>query len=348
MALSTRGKTVIGVSVVVVLLAAAAIGYFLLTGGGPLAGIRGGLGRPKICPLTGLDAREGRSVPERRALAVKIENISVSRPQIGLQTSDIVYEQPVEGGITRFVVVFQCRDASRLGPVRSARIVDRDILLQFGSPLFGYSGGVPQVEQAIRAAGVIDVNVDEAPGAYEEDPNRARPHNLFTTTRALYRAGRGGREVPDPVFTFDEDFPSQGARRAREVHVNFSPESDVFWRYRRGQNRYLRFHGEEPHTLEDGTQVSATNVVVQVVAVRLTDLVDPAGNPVPEVSVIGNGPAFVFRNGRVIQGRWIRQSRDEITRFEDRQGNEIALAPGTTWVQLFPRERFDADGLEFG
>lgn len=348
MALTTRGKTMIGVALVVVLLAAAALGYFLLTGSGPLAGITGGIGRPKICPLTGLEPGEGRVVPERRALAVKIENISVSRPQIGLQAADIVYEQPVEGGITRFVVVFQCRDAARLGPVRSARIVDRDILLQFGSPLFGYSGGIAQVKSAIREAGVRDVNIDEAPDAYELDPSRVAPHNLYTSTRALYRAGGGGREVPEPVFTFDEDLPSEGARRAREVHVDFSPESDVFWRYRRGQNRYLRFHGEEPHTLEDGKHVSATNVVVQVVMVRLTGLRDPAGNPVPEVNVIGGGPAFVFRNGKVIQGRWVRESKGAITRFEDRQGNEIALAPGTTWVELFPRERFDDDRLAFG
>jgi hypothetical protein len=347
MALTTRGKTLIGVAVVVVLLAAAALGYFLLTGGGPLDGIIGGIERPKACPLTGLEPSGGRSVPQRRALAVKIENISVSRPQIGLEAADIVYEQPVEGGITRFVAVFQCRDAERLGPVRSVRESDPMILVQFGSPLFGYSGGIPQVKQAIRAVGVVDVGIDEAPNAYELDPNRDAPHNLYTATRALYRAGRGGRQVPDAVFTYDEDAPTEGTRRARTVHADYSPESDVFWRYRRGQNRYLRFHGTEPHTLEDGTQVSATNVVVQVVEVRPTGRLDPAGNPVPEPVLIGRGPAFVVRNGRVIQGRWIRETRDDITQLVDRQGNEIALAPGTTWVQLFPRERFDEKRLDF-
>jgi hypothetical protein len=347
MALTTRGKTLIGVSVVVVLLAAAALGYFLFTGGGgPLGGIIGGGGRPKTCPLTGLEPPEGRSVPERPALAVKVENISVSRPQVGIDAADIVYEQPVEGGITRFAVIFHCQDAQRLGPVRSARIVDRDILLQFGTPLFGYSGGVPQVKQAIQAAGIRDVNIDEATAAYQLDPNREAPHNLYTSARALYRAGRGGRQNPDPIFAYEEDVP-EGARRGRQVHADFSPESDVFWRYRRGRNAYLRFHGSEPHTLEDGTQVSTTNVIVQVVEVRLTDLLDPAGNPVPEVSVIGEGPAFVFRNGRMIRGRWIRESRGEITQFVDRQGNEIPLAPGTTWVELFPRERFDEDLFEF-
>jgi hypothetical protein len=348
MALTTRGKTLIGVAVVVVLLAAAALGYFLFTGGGgPLGGIIGGGGRPKICPLTGLEPGKGRTVPERPALAVKIENISVSRPQIGLQAADIVYEQPVEGGITRFVVIFQCSNAERVGPVRSVRESDPMILVQFGSPLFGYAGGVPEVEQAVQNAGIKDVNYNIAVEAYERDPSRDPPHDLYTTTRGLYRAGRGGREVPQPIFTYDADLPTEGTRRGREVHVDFSPESDVFWRYRRGQGRYLRFHGEEAHTLEDGTQVSATNVVVQVVEVRPTGRLDPAGNPVPEPVIIGRGPAFVFRNGRVIQGRWIRESREDITQFVDRQGNEIPLAPGNTWVELFPRERFDEDGFEF-
>jgi hypothetical protein len=348
MALTTRGKTLIGVAVVVVLLAAAALGYYLLTGrSGPLGGIIGGGGRPEACPLTGLEPAGDRAVPERRALAVKVENISVSRPQVGIDAADIVYEQPVEGGITRFVAVFHCRDVPRVGPVRSVRESDPILLLQFGGPLFGYSGGIPQVKQLVKAAGLIDVGIDEAPNAYEEDPNRERPHNLYTSTRALYRAGRGGREVPEPVFTYDEDVPSEGTRRGRMVHADFSPESDVFWRYQRGQGRYLRFHGTEPHTLEDGTQVSATNVVVQVLVVRDTGRLDPAGNPVPEPVLIGRGPAFVFRNGRVIQGRWIRESREDITRFVDRQGNEIPLAPGATWVQLFPRERFDDDLFDF-
>ena len=347
MALTTRGKTIISVAVVVVLLAAAAIGYFLLTGGGPLAGITGGAGRPKACPLTGVEPSRGR-VPERPALAVKIENASVSRPQAGLQSADIVYEQPVEGGITRFIAIFQCRNAERVGPVRSVRESDPAILVQFGSPLFGYAGGVAAIEEAVRDAGIQDLNYKIAVEAYTRDPNRTPPHDLYTTTRALYRSGRGSPEVPEPVFTYEEDAPSEGARRAREVHVNFSPESDVLWRYRRGQNRYLRFHGEEAHTLEDGNQVSSTNVIVQVVQVRLTGRTDPAGNPVPEPVVLGRGQAFVFRNGRLIRGQWIREGRGDITRFEDRQGNEIALAPGTTWVELFPRERFEADGLEFG
>lgn len=349
MALNTRAKAFVGVSVVVVLLAAAALGYFLLTGGaGPLGGIIGGGGRPKICPLTGTEPASGRNVPQRGTLAVKIENISVSRPQIGLLEADIVYEEPVEGGITRFFVVYQCRDAQRLGPVRSARTVDRDLLLQFGRPIFAYSGGVAPVKQAIQDAGIRDVNFDEFPDPYEEDPNRSPPHNLFSSTRILYRAGGRG-EAPEPIFAYDPDRPAPGAsRRAREIHVNYSPESDVFWRFRRGQGGYLRFHGTEPHTMEDGSQVSVTNVVVQVVDVRLTGARDPAGNPVPEVSVIGRGDAFVFRNGRVIEGRWLRPSREEVTQLVDRQGNEIALAPGTTWVQLFPKELVDEGRLDFG
>jgi len=347
MALTTRGKTLVGGTVVVILLAAAALGYFLLTGGGGPLGIIGGGPRPAICPLTGHDPASGRKVPKRSALVVKIENSSVSRPQMGLEQADIVFEEPVEGGITRFAAVFHCRNARRLGPVRSARKVDRDILMLFGQPIFAYSGGVQGVKQAIRAAGIEDVNFDEDPEFFEEDPNRARPHHVFTSTKLLYRAREGG-DTPEPIFTYDPDRPTAGAKRARMVHVNFSPDSDVFWRFRRGKGRYVRFHGTVPHTLEDGSQVSASNVVVQVVRVRLTGAVDAAGNPVPEVSVIGRGPLFVFRNGRVIRGQWIRETNGEVTQLRDQQGNEIALAPGPTWVELFPEDRFDDGLLDFG
>lgn len=92
-----------------------------------------------ICPLTGLDAT-GDGVPARPVLAVKIENSPLARPQAALNDADIVYEEPVEGGITRFIALFQCADVDRLGPVRSARTTDPDVLVQYGIPVFAYSG----------------------------------------------------------------------------------------------------------------------------------------------------------------------------------------------------------------
>lgn len=346
MALTARGKAIVSVLAVLVLLGAAALGYLLLTGrGGPLAGIVGGATRPEPCPLTGIEPEGGS--PDRPALAIKVENLDVARPQAGLDRADVVYEQPVEGGITRFVAIFQCRDARRVGPVRSARVVDADVLAQFGSPLFGYAGGVPPAVNRLRRVGVQDVGIRDAPDAYTRDADRSAPHNLYTSTRALYRAGRD-TGPPEPVFTYDPEPPGEGeARRARRVLVNFSPEAEVVWRYRRGPGVWARLHGGTPHTLEGGGQVTAENVVVQVVRVVPGAIVDAAGNPSPEIDVVGRGPAFVFRDGVVIEGEWVRESRGEVTRFLDQAGNDIPLAPGVAWVELFPRDRFAEGGFSF-
>ena len=157
---------------------------------------------PPVCPLSGVRSQ----VPQRPALAVKVENLPAARPQTGLSWADIVYEEPVEAGITRFIAIYQCRDASRIEPVRSARFTDIDVLKQFGTPLFGYAGGVPQVIRAVRSAGITDINFTTARAskAYRRDPNRSAPHNLYTSTNELYAAAKGlfQPEAPKPLFTF--------------------------------------------------------------------------------------------------------------------------------------------------
>src|SRR6266516_4523445 len=136
MSLTTRGRALLGV-VVAVLLIGGGVGAVILLGG--KAGVRG-------------------QVPGRPALAVKVENLPVARPQTGLSWADIVYEEPVEAGITRFIAIYQCQNASRIEPVRSGRLTDPDILVQFGHPVFGYAGAVREVMVRVAQRGIIDVN----------------------------------------------------------------------------------------------------------------------------------------------------------------------------------------------
>src|SRR5437870_3896363 len=150
MTLTTRGRAMFGV-VVAVLLIGAGVGGVVLLGGKAGEGTQG-TGRtpsspgattspaaPPECPLSGVKVSQ---VPARPALAVKVENLPAARPQTGLSWADLVYEEPVEGGITRFIAIYQCQDAARIEPVRSARFTDVDILVQLGKPVFGYAGGV--------------------------------------------------------------------------------------------------------------------------------------------------------------------------------------------------------------
>lgn len=299
-----------------------------------------GIGEPAppptpVCPLTGEPAPHGR-IPDRPALAVKVEDLPEARPQAGLDRADVVYEEVVEGGITRFIAVYQCRDAGRVGPVRSGRLTDPGILVQFGHPAIGYAGGANRVVKAIDRAGLIDVNYTVAAKAYERDPGRPAPHNLYTSTGALWRAARSEAGAPEPIFAYSSGIEGR-SRRASSVHLRFSGYSDVSWRWSRRDSTWLRSYGSEPDVLEDGSQVSAANVVVMSVRITYPDtIVDAAGNPSPEVALTGSGKAFVFRDGRMILGRWERPSLADVTTFVSKDGDEISLAPGTTWVELFP------------
>ncbi|MFN2544960.1 MAG: DUF3048 domain-containing protein [Actinomycetota bacterium] len=288
---------------------------------------------PPTCPLTGGDVKE---VPARPALGIKVENIPEARPQAGLNKADIVYEEPVEGGITRFIVIYQCQDSDRVGPVRSARLTDANVLSQYGHPVFGYAGGVPSVEHAVDAAGVKDENYDIAVSAYTRDENRSEPHNLYTTTEALWKAARLFK-APDPVFEYG-DLPEH-VKKAGFAHIDFSGVSDVYWRWDVDSQTWLRYHGTDAHLLEGDVQVSAKNVVVQIVKTQLTGTVDAAGNPSPEAITVGGGKAYVFRGGKVIIGTWVRQSPENVTEFRTKSGDVIPLAPGRTWVELYPEDR---------
>jgi len=342
---SARGK-VIAAGATVAVAGAGALGYFSFFPQQAPAFVRGAMetvgiaeatpepAPPPTCPLTGEEV-SGTKVPHRPALAIKIENAPEARPQAALNDADIVVEEPVEGGYTRFIAIFQCGESERVGPVRSGRTTDPDYLRQYGAAVFGYAGGVAAVKREVPRAGLIDVNYIEAAGAYVRDPNRAAPHDLFTTTAALWKAGNASTDAPDPVFSFAETWEGK-ARRVSGVHLPFSSASDVYWAWSRRDGAWLRAHGDVAHTLEDGTQVSATNVVIQVVDVTESQIVDAAGNHSPDVELTGSGKAYVLRDGRVIVGRWERASLEDVTTFVAKDGTEITLAPGGTWVELLP------------
>jgi len=341
LSLTRRGKAAAAAATVAVL-ALTGVGYFAIFPDRAPAFVQDAMSRvglaepppPPSCPLTGQPAPHGQ-VPDRPALAIKVENLPEARPQAGLERADVVYEEPVEGGITRFIVVYQCRDSGRVGPVRSGRTTDPKVLVQFGRPVMGYSGGQASVVRAIDRAGVIDVNESNAISAYTRDDNRAAPHDLFTSTRSLWKAARSKEGAPAPVFVYDPELAGP-SRKARTVHLPFSSYSNVFWKWSGTQAAWLRSHGTVPHVLEDGSQVRAANVVVMLVQVSSGPIIDAAGNHSPEVELTGSGKAYVFRNGRMILGRWERPSLKDVTTFVTKAGEEIALAPGVTWVELLP------------
>jgi hypothetical protein len=339
-AVTRRGKVIVVLSGAVAAVGVG-VGALAITGHAPAPiqhAFNDATGRaetpPPVCPLNGEPAPGG-TVPRRPVLAVKVENLPEARPQAGLDHADIVYEEPVEGGITRFIALFQCQEAKQVGPIRSGRTTDPQILVQYGKPPLAYSGGANQVRKAIDRAGLTDISETVVPDAYTRDPARVAPHDLFSTTTALWKAAKSHAGPPSPVFSYTDDIEGK-SRRAGTIHLPFSSYSDVIWTWNKQQGAWLRAHGSEPHMLTDGAQVQATNVVVQVVDVVPGDIIDPAGNPSPEVDVLGSGKAYVFRDGRMIVGHWERRTEGAVTSFVTRSGDAIPLAPGSTWVELLP------------
>ena len=294
---------------------------------------------PPVCPLTGAAPASG-SVPNRPAFAVKVPNDPTGRPQAGLESTDVVYEEPVEGGITRLIAIFQCTDSDRIEPVRSARFVDIDILQQFGKPIFGHAGGIGPVLDTIKSTPFIvnaDYSLTAYQGDYHRDPSRPAPQNLSTSTKEIYAtAGAASGGPPAPVFTFAS--PAAAGSPTSTVHVPFSgPDYDVFWKWDAASSTYHRFIGTRPSNAASGAQISARNVVVEQVSVTPSRYVEDAtGNKENLIGTVGTGVAIVCSSAKCVTGTWSRPALGDITRYLDASGNPIPLTPGNTWVELEP------------
>jgi hypothetical protein len=290
---------------------------------------------PAPCPLTGAPPAGG-TVPRRTALAVKVENTTTAYPLAGLDKADIVYEELVEGGITRFMAVYQCQDSPRVGPVRSARTTDPGILRQFAkhSPI-AYSGGQKAVVNLLNAMGLVGLTDTSSPPAFHRDPARAAPHNLFVNTQAAYSAGRqrATKGIPSAVFTYSVS--PIGGKHIHSVSIQFSYSAVADWSW--VGNRWVRMLGGTPMKLENGTVISAANVLIQQVSVTQGPLVDVLGTHSPEVKLTGTGRAWLLRDGRVIPGVWKRAGLNSRTVFLTKGHTGMTLAPGVTWVELAPK-----------
>jgi hypothetical protein len=281
----------------------------------------------------------GGKVPPRPALAVKVENLPVARPQYGLVAADVVYEEPVEGGITRFIAIYQCHDASRIEPVRSGRLIDPDIVRQYGAhPLFAYAGAIQPVVAKIDSSSLIDVGVFRAPRAYWRDRGRYAPHNLVSSTAGLYSAGAAQKAPaapPPPVFHYGP-LPAS-ATPVASVHIPYQ-YSDVTWTWQPQLGVWSRSYADTgPATLGDGGQIATTNVVVMKVVMYPSPYVEDATGAHENALILtGSGPAQVFRGGAVVNGTWVRPTLGQQTQLVDSAGHPILLAPGQTWVELVP------------
>ena len=282
----------------------------------------------------------GGRVPSRPALGVKIDNLNVARPQSGLSKADVIYEEPVEGGITRFIALFQCNDAGRVGPVRSGRLIDPQILMQYGAhPLLAYSGAIGAAITAIDSSSLIDVGVNRAPVSdYNRDPSRSVPHNLYTSTRALYADGAAQHApaaAPPSPFTFGPE--GLGATPAASIHIPYE-YSDVTWTWNATAGVWFRSYADTgAATFAEGGPMVANDVIVMHVVMYPSQYIEDATGSHENLLVLtGTGPLQVYRNGTQLTGTWKRPALGNTTQYLDSSGHPIALQPGRVWIELVP------------
>jgi hypothetical protein len=301
---------------------------------------------PAVFPLTGLPTG-GDAKAARPALSVKVDNTRKARPQAGLNDADLVHEELVEGGLTRLLVTYHSKDAGEVAPVRSVRPVDGPLLRQLGGGLFAFSGGAAGVVDRVRpASGATFVGIRQAPAAYRRAPDRPAPYNVVTSTAALYEAGRRlapGLRPPPPFLSFAAE-PPAGGRPVRQARLRFSPFSRAAWRWDAAGGRFVREQDGTQDRLVDGRAVTTDNVVVLRVAIRLDENRDVLGNRTPDPVVIGQGRAWLLRDGRLVAGTWRRPSAARPLRLLGQDGKPLALRPGRTWVELLPSSERPAFG----
>jgi hypothetical protein len=299
-----------------------------------------------VHPLTGVVYFGPQPWQQRPAVGIKVGNSANERPQAGLDKADLIYEEIVEGGVTRFLAVFSTQSALRVGPVRSVRTVDPKVMQPIGG-LFGYSGGVPPIIAALRAVpNVTDAGANRDGAAYHRDPNRSMPYNLYTSTDRLWAAHQG--TPPSALFDFlrpSEDATKGGDQAANNVRLSFAGNSSqVRYTYVPQTGRYGRYIGNVSHDVEGSTpggrtQLGFRNVIVQFVGVSAGSTIDRAGERTNDIRVIGSGSVVIFRGGRAFRGHWSRTSVSQATHFTDASGGAIRLAPGNTIVELLPQGR---------
>jgi hypothetical protein len=265
----------------------------------------------------------------RQAVTVKIDNNVEARPQAGIDKADVVYEEFTEG-ITRFVVVFQSGDAPSVGPVRSVRPADPNIVKPLGGPLV-FSGGAPAVLNVVKAAGIRQITENDT-DTLKRRSGRKAPHNLYTTTDAMFRKAGAGSPPPSfsPFLREGEAYNPPGVAPATKLTLTPAPNVRAAYDWDPAAKVWMRSTDGRPHMLEGGPQIAPRNVIVQYTPYSSF----PADQKVRFPEVVGSGDAVVFVNGTQVRARWNKPSATAVTTFVDSRGAPIPLAPGQTWIHL--------------
>jgi hypothetical protein len=328
------------------IIAAAAAAVVVVTGGiGVAAALSGpdshpatassesaGSAAPTATPSTGktptprpkaTDPLTGSKVSNHAVIAAKVENIAAARPQVGLSLADITFVEEVEGAQSRLIAVYHSRFPKRLGPVRSARSTDIQLLPLFGHPGLVYSGANSSVQRKIDNAAIVPIRRST------RDHRRVAPHNVFVDLAAIARSTKL-REATSIGWTFSDVAPRGAAAESVKVRVGH----DMF-RFGYSSGRYtVRWNGSRYADGDSGAITKADNVVIMKVHSHPDGNRDVRGAPSVQSDTVGKGVVTIYRDGKKITGKWKRTKPSAPLRFSDKSGEPIPLKPGQTWVAL--------------
>jgi len=321
----TRHKSVIAVAAAVVVVGLVTGILLALRGEQAPPSVPSGAAQQLRSPFTGEPVRS-----LDRVLAVKIDNIVHARPQTGLSHADIVYVLPVEGGLSRFLAIFSSGYPPVVGPVRSAREDDLQLLAQFGRPAFAYSGATPALLPFIhRTARIVDLYAGTTRGYYRDD-SRVAPYNLYARTGQLLAQAPGASRARDIGFRFGP--PPPGGTVTGSASVSY-PAASFRFTWSAAQGRWQVSMDGAPAVTTDGGRLAPATVVIQHTTVRTSRFLE-YGKPPPFAESAGSGTAEVLRDGRAWMTRWSRPDPDGGTTFTTTSGQRMTFATGQVWVVL--------------
>ncbi|MDR6906864.1 hypothetical protein J2X63_002550 [Agromyces sp. 3263] len=269
------------------------------------------------------------------SIAVKIDNHEEARPQIALNRSDIAFEELVEGGLTRYLVVWHSDVPESVGPVRSVRPMDPDIASPFGG-IMSYSGGQEQFVEMMMATPLVNIVFDfDDTGLFERADERPSPHDVILA--AAEAVSRNASLAPPPVqFSYGTRdplaAPALAATPTSRIDLVFSEARFPSWEWDATSGAWLRSQEGAPDSEASGDRVRATNVVTLRVGI------DWSYGEVPRTVMVGSGEAWASVAGRTVHGTWTKDAAAAPIVLTADDGSRIRLAPGNTWVELVPDE----------
>ncbi|MFA6427113.1 MAG: DUF3048 domain-containing protein [Candidatus Magasanikbacteria bacterium] len=282
-----------------------------------------------------------------KLVAVMIENHPDARPQSGLSQASIVYEAPVESNYTRFMAIYPVgaegagRDLpvlSKVGPVRSARPYYLDWVSEHDNIMYMHCGGSPDALEVIDEYGIFDFNEFYKGGYFWRSQDRYAPHNVYTSSELWNKGwedygevGLGNQklDVTSTVWKFEEREKCT-TDCVSEFTVSFLPPTyEATWKFNSSTDKYERYQSGMPHADQDGTLITADNVVVIYVKTKVLDSIGRI-----DMETIGEGEAVVFRDGYQIPAQWYKGSKEEKLQLRDVDFHEMIYKPGKTWVEV--------------